>query len=167
MPKIDQGVNGIRYCVAPRTLIFLFNNQENVLLLQGAKNKNIWAEYYNGIGGHIEAGEDIHEAAERELFEETGISNVDLIFCGEIMVDVSNDLGVAIFLFKGRYQKNDFINSNEGKLNWIDLDELPQLNVVEDLPNIVPIVARYQEGDPFIIGRYQYTQEGKLVISMR
>jgi 8-oxo-dGTP pyrophosphatase MutT (NUDIX family) len=44
---------------------------------------------YNGIGGHIEAGEDILEAAQRELNEETGISQVELSICGQIMIDVS------------------------------------------------------------------------------
>ena len=68
MPIADQGVSSDRYQLIPRTLIFLTRG-ESVLLLKGAPNKRIWANRYNGVGGHIERGEDAHTAARRELLE--------------------------------------------------------------------------------------------------
>jgi len=58
MPVTDQGVNPDRYQLIPRTLIFLTRG-ESVLLLKGASHKRLWAERYNGVGGHVEQGEDI------------------------------------------------------------------------------------------------------------
>ncbi len=72
MPASDQGVHNDRYQVIPRSLIFV-RRGEQVLLLKGAAHKRLWANLYNGIGGHIERGEDALSAARRELAEESGL----------------------------------------------------------------------------------------------
>ena len=66
MPSSDQGVTHDRYTLIPRTLIFLTRG-ERVLLLKGAPHKRLWANRYNGVGGHIERGEDVLTSARREL----------------------------------------------------------------------------------------------------
>ena len=38
----------------PRVLIFLTRG-ESILLLKGATTKRLWADKYNGIGGHADA----------------------------------------------------------------------------------------------------------------
>ena len=73
MPASDQGIRRDRYMLIPRTLIFL-RRGESVLLIRGAPNKPLWANKYNGVGGHIERGEDALSAARRELREETGLT---------------------------------------------------------------------------------------------
>jgi 8-oxo-dGTP diphosphatase len=59
--------------VIPRSLIFV-TRPGKVLLIKGHPRKRLWANRYNGIGGHIEYGEDLVKAAERELLEESGLS---------------------------------------------------------------------------------------------
>lgn len=164
MPSSDQGIAARRYKVIPRSLIFLFDDNDRVLLLKGSKTKRLWAGLYNGIGGHIEQGEDILEAALRELIEETGITDVDLCFCGQIMVDVSEDTGVAIFLFRGQYWGEDLIHSAEGQLAWIPIDQLGEVPTVEDLPVLLPKILNYQSSDPILIAKYQYGVDGELKI---
>ena len=100
MPASDQGVNFDRYMFVARTLIFLTRG-EKVLLLKGAQNKRLWAGLYNGIGGHIEKGEDVISAARRELFEETGLASSNLMLHGIVTVDTQGIPGVCIFIFKG------------------------------------------------------------------
>ena len=57
MPKQDQGIDVSlkrqRFTVIPRTLVFITRG-DHVLLLRGSAQKRIWANKYNGIGGHIE-----------------------------------------------------------------------------------------------------------------
>ena len=167
MPKADQGVDAQKYQVVPRTLIFLFDSQENVLLLKGSITKRLWAGLYNGIGGHIEAGEDILASAQRELKEETGLNEINLRCCGQIMVDVTEEVGIAIFIFRGIYEGYELSASSEGDLAWISLDNLSETSLVEDLPVLIPKVYHHQPTDPFIIGKYKYQYGGELLMSFR
>lgn len=162
MQENKQVIDPQRYSVIPRTLIFIFDSQNRLLLLKGALSKKIWPGLYNGIGGHVEVGEDILEAAERELNEETGFTKVDLQFCGQVMIDVSKAMGIAMFVFRGMYKGEEIVPSNEGTLEWVLVDDLEKLPVVEDLPILIPKIIDYQPSAPIIIGKYVYDQDGGL-----
>jgi len=161
MPESDQGVHAKRYVVVPRVLVFLFDDRKRVLLIKGAEDKRLWAGLHNGIGGHVEPGEDVFEAAARELLEETGLI-AELRMCGQIMIDVSDERGVCLFVFRGEFTKGNLIPSSEGDLVWINLQELETMPVVEDLRELLPRVAAHQVSDGLIIGKYQYDGDGSL-----
>jgi 8-oxo-dGTP diphosphatase len=155
MPVSDQGFNSERYQVIPRSLIFIFD-EDRVLLLQGDEDKKIWAGKYNGIGGHIEAGEDILESASRELAEETGLSGLPLRLCGQVMITLNENQGIALFIFTGIYSGQSIKESEEGALEWVAMEDLQNLPIVEDLPKLLYRVVEHQPGDPLIVGKYYY-----------
>ncbi len=163
MPKSDQGVFDDRYKVVPRSLIFI-TEEERVLLLKGAPDKRLWANQYNGIGGHIEKGEDIFSATKRELVEETGLSITELLLCGLIMVDASPTTGICIFVFKGEYKGGRIVPSNEGSLEWIPFGEIMNFPLVEDLRTILPVVLSHKPTDQLFSARYSYDSENELQI---
>ena len=55
------------------TLIFV-HDKANARLLLGMKRRGFGAGRYNGFGGKVEASETPQQGAERELFEEAGIT---------------------------------------------------------------------------------------------
>jgi len=55
MPVSEQGLDLSRYMLIPRVLVFV-KRGTSVLLIKGAATKRIWANKYNGVGGHVEPG---------------------------------------------------------------------------------------------------------------
>ena len=154
-----------RYTVVPRTLIFLFDG-DSVLLLKGAPTKKIWAGLYNGVGGHVEKGEDILSSARREVLEETGLQVEDLELAGIIMIDTEKEQCICGFVFRGSHCTGTPISSDEGELEWVSMHEFNRFPLVEDLPIILPRIWQKKDDEEPFYAIYSYDSKGRLSIRM-
>ena len=148
--------------LVPRVLIFL-RRGETVLLIKGASIKHLWAGKYNGVGGHIERGEDPLSAARRELLEETGLS-ANLRLCGTVAVETGENPGVGIFVFAGECLQGEPQGSPEGMPEWVPFANVRGLPAVEDLPPLVERIRGMAPGTPPFSARSHYDGQGKLVL---
>ncbi len=167
MGRTDQGVlvAADRYQVIPRTLCFITYGDE-VLLLRGAPDKRIWANRYNGIGGHIERGEEIWTAARREIREETGLEVTDLRLRGIVHVDAGDPRrGVLLFVFTAKSPTRQVSPSREGTLVWVPWQDALQLDLVEDLPTLLPRLFQGPEDASPFLAHYRYDDQDRLVIT--
>lgn len=164
MGQADQKVIKGCYQVVPRTLCFITYG-DDVLLLRGAPDKRIWPNKYNGVGGHVEPDEDVYSAALREVREETGLEARDLRLRGaiNIPVDADNNTGILVFVFTAAAAARDVQPSAEGTLEWIPRDRLLELELVEDLPTLLPRVLSMDANDPPFFAHYRYDKQDRLV----
>lgn len=161
MPKSDQGITNERYMLIPRTAIFLRRGDE-YLLIKGAPTKKLWAGRYNGIGGHVERGENILFSAQRELIEETGLQ-ADLWSCGTVIVD-AGEVGICLFVFCGENIRGEIKASEEGSVEWVKKDAILHLPAVEDLYVLLGRIHSMQRGDPPFSARSYYDETDKLKV---
>jgi len=162
MPVSEQGADFSRYMLIPRVLIFAMRGT-SVLLIKGAPTKRLWANKYNGVGGHVEPGEDILSAARRELFEETGLT-ADLWLCGTVIVDTGENPGVGIYILTGECPEGLPRASAEGELEWVSFSEVPKLLTVEDVALFLDRIQKMRLGDRPFSARSYYDVEQKLIL---
>ena len=164
MGLTDQKVDKRRYRAVPRTLCFITDG-DDVLLLRGAATKPIWPNKYNGVGGHVEAGEDIHTSAIREIREETGLDVHELTLRGIVNIPVADQTaGIVVFVFTAVAPSRQVTSSDEGTLEWIPRGSLDEVDLVEDLPTLLPIVLGMPSDAPPFFAHYSYDTQGQLRI---
>ncbi len=149
----------MRHLTVPRTLCFVLHG-DDVLLIQRARHKRLFPGKVNGVGGHVEAGEDVAASAAREIFEETGLQVSNLWLAGVVHVDgrlgQADALadgtmpGVLVLVFTAQADSRAVRASEEGELIWVPLSQVHGLDWVDGDPKLLlAALAARREQQPF------------------
>ncbi len=156
----SQGLDKERYKFVPRVLVFMTRGNEVLLIKRGA-DRAVFPNQYNGVGGHVEKGESVLAAARREVEEESGLKPKDLWLCAVVAIDTGDqDAGIMMWVFRGEADGKPKA-SNEGDIAWVPVARVQELDMVEDIPTLLPMVLRMKRGDKILWGFYRY-EDGKL-----
>jgi 8-oxo-dGTP diphosphatase len=121
-----------RHTARLATVSFVRSGQR-LLLMRHAPGSR-FAGRWNGVGGHVEAGEGLRAAARRELLEEAGLAVEGLRLRG--VVHETGLLGHAyvVFFFVGEVGDAALRPAPGVELAWHDLARVRELPLVDDLP---------------------------------
>lgn len=147
----------------PRTLSFL-TRPGQVLLIRLPGDHPDWPDCYNGVGGHVEPGEDVTSAARREIVEETGLVPRHLRLVGTVWIDTGARPGIALMVFTGEAEGAP-APAGAGVPRWVSRRELEALRLVQDLPQLLPRALERNPDDPPFSALYRYDRGGRLRIS--
>jgi 8-oxo-dGTP pyrophosphatase MutT (NUDIX family) len=143
-------------------LCFLVRESEVLLAM---KKRGFGVGKWNGVGGKVKEGEDVREAAVREIEEEIGVvvAISDLEDFGTLRFSFENNPSWdnETRLFIARKWTNDPIESEEMRPQWYPMNELPFGEMWVDDPNWLPkiLAGKKVEGD------FLFTKDGAAMIS--
>jgi 8-oxo-dGTP diphosphatase len=103
---------------------------------------------YNGLGGKLEANEDVVAGMRREIREEAGIECLELSLRGTMNWPGFGAHGEAWFVFLflvTQFSGTPLEGNHEGTLEWIAIDKIRTLRLWDGDLNFLPLVF---DGDP-------------------
>ncbi len=115
--------------------------QGNKLLLQDRKKED-W-KGYTFPGGHVNRNESIVDAVIREIKEETGLTIFHPQLCGIKQFPIENGR-YLVFLFKTSEFEGTLHSSNEGKMEWVDRNQLANYKTAEDFEELLHVIEDNQ-----------------------
>ncbi len=164
MSLAGQQLDPARYRVVPRTLTFLTRGDQ-LLLLRVPEGRGAWAGRFNGVGGHLEPGEDPLTGARREILEETGLEPGNLTLRGVVLIDTGQPTGIALYVFLGTCPDGGEPRpGDEGEPVWVHVGDLASVPLVDDLPTLLPRVLQSAHQDAPFSAVYHYDAQGRLSI---
>lgn len=92
-------------------------------------------------GGHVEEHEPIVDAVIREMKEETGLTIEHPQLCG--VKEWINEDGsrYVVFLFKANQFSGELVSSAEGRVFWVEKDEVLKTNWIWHMDGLMRIMA--------------------------
>lgn len=161
----EQGANAVagRWLTISRTLCFVLNG-DDVLLMKRAPHKRVFPNRYNGVGGHIERDEDALTSLRREVLEETGLRVTDARLCAIYNIDTGESSGITLFVFTAISPTRDVVANLEGTLHWIPRADVYALDLVEDLPIILPRILSLPADAPPLFIHVSYDDHDQILM---
>ncbi|MCY4146723.1 MAG: NUDIX domain-containing protein [Chloroflexi bacterium] len=162
----EQGSEAVagRWLTIPRTLVFVLHG-DAVLMMKRAPHRRVFPNRYNGLGGHIERDEDPAAGALREVYEESGLRVQSLRLRSIHNIDAGEQTGIILFVYtaasEGRAVRND---GTEGDLEWIPRERLADLDLVEDLPQLLPRILSMDAAAPPLSVHVSYDEADSIVL---
>ncbi|MBR5702156.1 MAG: 8-oxo-dGTP diphosphatase [Oscillospiraceae bacterium] len=99
-------------------------------------------------GGHVEAGESFTDAVIREVYEETGLTVLHPRLCG-IKDWCDGGRRYVVLLYAAERFSGILRSSDEGKVSWVPLAELPKLRLADDMDKLLEVFLREELSEFF------------------
>ena len=119
-------------------------DQRQVLLVhRNARPDDAHFGKYNGLGGKLENNEDAAAGMRREIHEEAGIDCLAMQLRGTLSWPGFGKHGEDWFgfIFRiERWQGQPLTRNAEGELSWVDIEQVPALNLWEGDRQFLPLV---------------------------
>lgn len=106
-------------------------------------------------GGHIEKDESFTDAVIREVFEETGLKIKYPKMCGIKDWYTKEGERYIVLFYKTDKFEGELKSSDEGEVFWVDLKELPKMNLAKDFGDMLKVFL-----DDELSEFYYYTEDG-------
>ncbi|MDO5079067.1 MAG: 8-oxo-dGTP diphosphatase [Streptococcus minor] len=129
----------------PRSQEVILNNmcliedeQGNIVIQKRDPKRYAWS----GValpGGHIEAGESLHGAVVREVYEETGLTISNPRLVGMKHWHTKEGTRYLVFLYRTKDFTGEIQSTEEGEIKWVPRKDLVKLDLAYDMLNLLRV----------------------------
>tara|TARA_Y100001968_G_scaffold305907_1_gene322271 strand:+ start:1006 stop:1464 length:459 start_codon:yes stop_codon:yes gene_type:complete len=138
------------------TLCYIQNEHQTLMLHRIKKENDIHQDKWNGLGGKLIAGESPEECVKREVLEESGLIIRKPKLHGVITFPKFDNVDDwMVFVYTAHHFEGSLIDSNEGVLEWIDNDQILNLNLWEGDKIFIPWLSQ----DKFFSAKFIYDKK--------
>lgn len=119
------------------------DRRQVLMIHRNARDNDHHLGKYNGLGGKLEAQEDVASGMRREIREEAGIECLDMHLRGTISWPGFGKQGEDWFGFLfliTRFEGTPFSRNSEGTLEWVDVEAVERLPLWEGDRHFLPLV---------------------------
>lgn len=142
------------------TLCYIEKDGQYLMLHRTKKEHDINKDKWIGIGGHFEEEESPEECVLREVKEETGYRLTSYRYRGLVTFVSGTGITEYMSLFTADAFEGDPIPCDEGELEWVDIDQVWNLNIWEGDKIFFRLL---DENRPFFSLKLVYDGQDKLV----
>ena len=141
------------------TLCYLRRHNKTLMMHRIKKENDIHQDKWNGLGGKFNPGESPEECVIREIEEESGFIIENPVLKGVLTFpEFAANEDWYVFVFVATEFDGKMIDSAEGNLEWIDNENLLDLNLWEGDRHFIKLLDK----DVFFTGKFYY-KNGKLI----
>tara|TARA_Y100001970_G_scaffold282547_1_gene395583 strand:+ start:563 stop:1021 length:459 start_codon:yes stop_codon:yes gene_type:complete len=138
------------------TLCYIQSEHQTLMLHRIKKENDIHQDKWNGLGGKLIAGESPEECVKREVLEESGLIIRKPKLHGVITFPKFDNVDDwMVFVYTAHHFEGSLIDSNEGVLEWIDNDQILNLNLWEGDKIFIPWLSQ----DKFFSAKFIYDKK--------
>jgi len=139
------------------------DRKQALMIHRNARENDHHLGKYNGLGGKLEANEDVAAGMRREIREEAGIECLDLELRGTISWPGFGKHGEDWFGFVfvvTRFSGTPLERNPEGALEWVEISRIGSLPMWEGDRNFLPLVF---DGNPRPFHGVMPYKEGRML----
>ena len=123
----------------------IINKDGNLLILKRSNKVRTYKGVWGGVAGYVEKNEKPYETAIKEIKEEVGLKEEDIILIKKIdpitftdfYEQKKYDWKIFVFLFKMRTERKIKLDWEHTEYRWIQPSEIVNYNTVPHLNDVV------------------------------
>lgn len=139
------------------------DRRQVLMIHRNARPGDLHLGKYNGLGGKIEADEDVVACMRREIREEAGIECDELALRGTISWPGFGKYGedwLGFVFVVTKFSGEAHASNPEGTLEWVDVDRIMDLPLWDGDRHFLPLVF---DGDPRAFHGVMPYRDGNMV----